>query len=88
MAITAPANGLTVRCPTPVSLIASASDADGTIVRVAFFDGPTRLGTATAAPWRITLNTLVARPHGIVAMATDNSGNTSFSVPVVVTVTR
>ena len=48
--LTSPANGAQFTAPASITLNANASDPDGTIARVEFYNGSTKLGQATAAP--------------------------------------
>ncbi len=86
VSITSPTNGVTVTDPN-VTIQATASDPDGSIVRVEFFDGQTSLGTATSAPYQITI-TLSVGTHTISAQATDNQGATAVSESVSITVSQ
>jgi hypothetical protein len=72
--------------PASVSIAASASDADGTISKVEFFSGTTLLGTVTTAPYIFTWNNVAAGSYSLTAKATDNSGLTTTSTAVSITV--
>lgn len=85
VAITNPPNGATMTTPTNVTIQASASDTDGTVVSVQFFDGATSLGTALTAPFSISAD-FYPGPHSLTAVATDNSGGSTTSAVVTVTV--
>ena len=84
VSITAPVNNAVIT--TPVNITATAADADGTVTKVDFFDGATLVGTATAAPYSITLANAAAGTHALTARATDNNGavTTSGAVSVIV----
>ncbi len=56
-----------------VALAATASDLDGSIAKVEFFDGATSLGTATTAPYTLAWTTALGT-HSFTAQATDNLG--------------
>jgi hypothetical protein len=77
--ITAPADGASLRHGTAIKLTAAASDPDGKIKRVDFFDGGRWIGSSggsvAVAPWR---NATLGY-HSLTAMATDVKGGTSFS---------
>lgn len=60
--------------PTPVTLTASAQDPDGTIARVEFYDGATKLGESIAAPFQYIWNAPAVGDHPVVARAFDNLG--------------
>lgn len=85
VSITSPADGATFISPANVSIQAAASDKDGTVTKVEFFDGGTSLGLILTAPFTKTV-TLYPGTHPLTAAATDNSGATTTSSPVTVTV--
>jgi hypothetical protein len=82
-----PANGATFPAVATIVIEADAQDSDGTISKVEFFQGGTKLGEALAAPYRYTWSGVVAGTYGITAKARDNRQATSISEPAIVTVT-
>ncbi len=62
-----------------LTLNAEASDADGSIAKVAFMNGNTKLGEDFTRPFSITVNNLAAGVHQLNAIATDNLGGTKTS---------
>jgi len=86
VSITSPSNNASFNAPASISLTASASDQDGTISKVEFFNGTTSIGSATQSPYTISWNNVTAGTYSITAKATDNGGATTVSVPVSVTV--
>jgi hypothetical protein len=86
VSITSPANGATFISPASVTIRATASDTDGTVAKVEFFDGPTSLGLVTTAPFTKTV-TLYPGEHALTAVATDNTGAATTSATVTATVT-
>ncbi len=73
--ITAPAATITVPYTTVVPLRATATDADGTVAQVQFFDGATSLGIDFTAPYQAAFTApSVDGSHPITAVATDNEG--------------
>lgn len=81
VAITSPSNNASVAPAVPLTLNATASDTDGTVSKVEFFDGATLLGEDTTAPFSFTVASLAAGAHTFTAKATDNdSGTTTSSV--------
>jgi RHS repeat-associated protein len=72
--------------PANITLTASASDSGGSVAKVDFFEGPTLLGTATAAPYSVALANVTAGAHSYTAQATDNQGAVATSAAVNVTV--
>ena len=68
------------------TLTASASDSDGSVVRVTFYDGATQIGQKTAAPYVLTYTPPTVGNHSISAVAVDNGGAQTGSSVVVVAV--
>jgi glucose/arabinose dehydrogenase len=71
---------------TPVALSATAADSDGSVARVQFFDGGTLLGEDTSTPFEWSWTPTTAGVHTLTARATDNSGDSSTSTAISVTV--
>jgi len=84
--ITAPANNAIFTAPANITIAATATDTDGTVTKVDFFDGATLIGTATAAPYSVTLANAALGSHSFTARATDDLGavTTSSAINVVV----
>jgi Galactose oxidase-like, Early set domain/Bacterial Ig domain len=81
-----PANGASFTAPANISLAATASDADGTVSKVEFFNGTTKLGEDATAPYSIVWSGVGAGTYTLTARATDDLGYTSTSSPSTVTV--
>ena len=79
VAITAPRTGTTAAAPGLFRVAATASDSDGIVQRVEFFDGPKLLGIAYRQPFEITWTDVAAGNHVLTARATDSTGNSSVS---------
>jgi chitinase len=88
VSLTSPANGATFKSPAKLTLAATATDSDGTVTRVEFFNGATKLGEDTTAPYAIQWNVGAAGTYTLTARATDNLGATKTSSPVTVTVAK
>ena len=69
-----------------LTLTATATDTDGTVTKVDFFDGATLVGTATSAPYSVALTNVALGAHSYTAAATDNFGivTTSTAINVIV----
>jgi len=87
VSITAPANGASYTAPASIAIAASASDSDGTIARVDFYQGSTLIGSDTTSPYGITWSNVPAGSYSLTAVATDNGGAATTSSAVSVTVT-
>ncbi|MBB5034020.1 hypothetical protein HNQ65_003611 [Prosthecobacter vanneervenii] len=86
VAVTSPADGSGVALNTAITINASASDTDGTVAKVEFFDADTKLGEDTSAPYSFAWSNATAGNHTLTAVATDNSGGSTLSAPVVISV--
>jgi hypothetical protein len=86
VSITSPANGATFTAPATITINATASDTDGTISSVAFYQGTTLLGTDTTSPYSYTWSSVAAGSYSLTAKATDNGGAVTTSSAVSITV--
>jgi len=85
VAITSPTNGASFTNPAIIPITAAASDSDGSVTNVAFFDGTSFLGGTNNTPYTITA-TLATGSHALTAVVTDNAGLSTTSAVVSVTV--
>src|SRR5262249_58490529 len=60
VALTSPVNGANYTAPATVSVAATASDGDGSVVRVDFYAGSTLIGTDSPAPFAATSTSVAA----------------------------
>ena len=70
----------------PITLTATATDDDGTIANVKFYEGSTLLATLTTAPYTYVYNAATPKIYRFHAVAADNLGLTSPSPEVPVSV--
>ena len=84
--LTQPSNGATFTAPATVNLAATASDADGTVTKVEFFNGTTKLGEDTTAPYSFAWSGVAAGTYTLTARATDNLGGVTTSASSRITV--
>ena len=70
-----------------VALSATASDPDGTVTKVEFYDDATKIGQKTSTPYTLTVSNVLAGLHIYTAVATDNQGCTTTSAALLLTVT-
>ena len=70
-----------------VALTATASDPDGTVSKVEFYDDATKVGQDTTAPYTLTVPSVREGIHTYTAIATDNQGCTTTSAAFIVIVT-
>ncbi len=86
VSITSPTNGATFTAPASITLAANATDADGTVTRVDFYQGTTLVGRSTASPFRVTWSNVAGGNYSLTAIAIDNAGNSKTSSAVSITV--
>jgi hypothetical protein len=86
VSLTSPANGATFTAPATVSLAASASDADGRVSKVEFYNGATRLATDTTSPYSYSWTGVGAGSYSLTARATDDLGAVTVSPARAITV--
>ena len=84
--LTAPANGSSFTAPAAVTLAATATDSDGSVAKVEFYQGSDKVGEDTVAPYQFTTASLSAGGYTFTAGAFDNQGASTSSAAVNVTV--
>ncbi|WP_089321212.1 DUF4082 domain-containing protein [Pontibacter ummariensis] len=86
VSLTSPANNATFTAPATINIAANASDTDGTVSRVEFFQGTTKLGEDLTSPYEYSWASVPAGSYQLTARATDNAGGAATSSVVNVTV--
>ncbi len=82
VSISAPANNSSFIAPASVTINVTATDAGGTISKVEFFQGTTKLGEDQSSPYQLNWNNVEAGRYVLTAVATDNGGAVTTSSPV------
>ncbi len=88
VAITAPAPASVIDAPATIQITATAADSDGTVTKVEFFSGTTKLGEDTSSPYELTWNSVLSGNYALTAKATDNDGVVVTSEVVNIQVTN
>jgi hypothetical protein len=86
VSLTSPTNNASFTTLQTINLTASASDADGTVSKVEFYDGTILLGTDNTSPYSYSWSGMSVGTHVLTAKATDNTGNVTISTAVTVSV--
>ncbi len=86
--ITAPANGEAFLSNADILLKADAADSDGTVKKVEFFQGATKIGEDTTSPYQYLWTGVPVGAYSLTAKATDNTQMTTTSAPVAINVTK
>jgi Galactose oxidase-like, Early set domain/Bacterial Ig domain len=84
--LTQPTDGATFAAPATVNLAAIASDLDGTVTKVEFFNGSAKLAEDTTAPYSFTWSGVPAGSYTLTARSTDDLGATTTSAASTITV--
>ena len=74
VSLTSPSAGATFTAPASITLSATASDTGGSVARVEFYQGTTRLATDTSSPYSYSWTNVAAGTYSIKAVAYDNAG--------------
>jgi len=77
VSITSPADGAEFTAPADVTVTATASDPDGSVVRVDFYRNGSLVGSDSSAPYSYTHEDLPAGDYVLLARAVDDAGDTA-----------
>jgi len=80
--ITSPGNGSSFTAPANITITATASDIDGKINKVEFYNGTTKLGESTTTPFSFIWNNVAVGTYSITAVAIDNFNAKTTSSPI------
>jgi bacillolysin len=86
VALTSPTAGQLFASASDITLQATANDPDGTVAKVEFYQGSTKLGESASAPYSFTWSHVAAGNYNLLARAIDNLGATTDSNPVTIVV--
>lgn len=86
VSLASPANGASFTLPTAITLVANASDSDGFISKVEFYDGAVKIGESSTVPYSIAWSTASAGSHTLTARAIDSGLAVTTSAPVTINV--
>src|SRR5258705_13098683 len=88
VSITSPANNGSFTTGVTVTINATATDSDGTISKVEFFQGTTKLGEDLTSPYSFTWTSVPAGSYSLTAKATDNLIAVKTSTAIAITVSN
>ncbi|HEY0551124.1 MAG TPA: Ig-like domain-containing protein, partial [Verrucomicrobiae bacterium] len=74
VAISSPANNASLFGPVSVTIMATASDPDGTVTNVEFFVDGVKIGQTNNAPYNFVWSSPTVGPHVVSVTARDNAG--------------
>ena len=89
VSITSPVNNTAYTSPATVAITANATDTDGSIAKVEFYNGTTKLGEDYTSPFAYTWAGAASGTYNLTAQAMDNAGavTTSAVVKIIVSTT-
>jgi aryl-phospho-beta-D-glucosidase BglC (GH1 family) len=79
-----PSAGQAFATTAAINFAATASDPDGSVVRVDFLNGSTVIGSDTTAPYTFAWTNVAAGTYSVSARAVDNSGATTSTTPITI----
>ena len=82
VAITSPSNNASFTGPLTIPITAIASDPDGTVTKVEFYNGATLLGSDTTSPYTYAWTNAANGSYTISAKAIDNGGAIGTSAEI------
>ena len=88
VAITAPITNSSYNSMANITLEASATDADGQVARIEFYNGAVKLGEDLSAPYSLLWTNVLDGTYTITAIATDNVNGTKTSTPITINVSK
>ena len=86
VALVSPSNGASLPEGSTINLVATATDSDGTVARVDFYQGASLLGTDTTSPYSFVWTNVAGGVYTLTARATDDRGAATVSLAVHITV--
>lgn len=86
ISLTSPANGATFTAPATITLTANATDSDGSISAVEFYQNGVLLSATNNPPYSLTLSNMALGSYTFTAQASDDRGGKTLSAPVTVSV--
>ena len=88
VSITSPTNGASFIAPANITIDASASDPDGAISKVEFFQGTNKLGEDLTNPYSLIWSNVAVGNYSLTVRATDNLGAAIISAAISISVTN
>lgn len=86
--ITAPVNNSNFVAPANINFTVNATDADGSVTKVEYWNGGAKIGESTTIPFSFAWNAVGTGSYNITAVAIDNGSASTASVPVNISVSE
>ncbi|WP_103070076.1 glycoside hydrolase family 19 protein [Aquimarina sediminis] len=84
--ITSPSNNASFDAGVSIPVTVNASDSDGTVTKVEFFNSGTKVGESLTSPYDYTITNTTVGNYILTAKATDNQGGTSTSTAITIVI--
>jgi uncharacterized protein (TIGR03437 family) len=88
VSLTSPTSGSSYNAPADVTITASATDPNGTVAKVEFFQNGVLVGTDTSSPFSVVWSNVSNGNYTLTAKATDNQGSSNMSGGVSISVKK
>ncbi len=88
VSISSPAKSSSYTSPATITIEATASDPDGSITKVEFYQGNIKIGEKLTSPYSITWKDVPEGTYSLTVAATDNSNSKTVSAAVSITVNK
>jgi len=88
ISISSPTKSEAFVAPATITIDVAASDADGSVTKVEFYNGTVKLGERTSIPFSFTWKDVPEGSYSITAAATDNANSRTVTPPVSVVVEK
>lgn len=85
--INTPTAGAKLMAPASVPISVTATDTDGTIAKVEFYEGANLLGSVTSSPYEFTWSSVGSGSYSLTAKIYDNDGGVKTTSSVSISVT-
>jgi hypothetical protein len=86
ISITSPENNSFLSAGSNIQFIVNATDKDGSIAKVEYYNGTFKLGESISAPFGFVWENVSSGEYNITAKASDNEGLTNISLPITLSV--
>jgi len=86
VSIISPSANAGYNAPATITIAADAADVDGSVSKVEFFNGATKIGEDSTAPYSFDWNDVAAGAYILTAKVTDNDGSVTTSTAVTINV--
>jgi hypothetical protein len=88
VAITSPTTNSTYNAIATITIEVSASDADGQVSKIEFYNGMVKIGEDLSAPYSLIWTNVLDGIYTITAVATDNVNGVKTSTPITINVSK